>query len=189
MKLASGLVLFPLHIPGFISCHAAFTIVPSPSRMLCSRNTTKLFFQNSSRSSTSRMTSPLRHLTVDPDEAAIALVIENRSEKAITALRWRWLKSDASGNIRNNTCSSDSYMVDVFRAVVEPGSRRLISRSANLDESIIDHVLAGGGVVGAKVTGLRPFLENVAERRLKLISSCLPTEKSPALIPKNTLWN
>ena len=90
-------------------------------------------------------------------------MIENRSEKAITALRWRWLKSDASGNIRNNTCSSDSYMVDVFRAVVEPGSRRLISPSANLDESIIDHVLAGGGVVGAKVTGLRPFLENVAE--------------------------
>ena len=108
-------------------------------------------------------TSPLHHLAVDAEEAAIALVIENRSEKAITALRWRWQKADASGNIRNSTCSSDSYNVDVFRAIVKPGSRRLISPSANLDESILDHVLAGGGVIGSKFSSSRPFLENVDE--------------------------
>jgi hypothetical protein len=141
-----------------------FKIVPSPCPdLVLTRYDATLFPQFKPIFDKQDETSPLRHLAVDPEEAALALVLENRSAKAITALRWRWLKADASGSIRNNTCSSDSYTVDVFRAVVEPGSRRLISPSANLDEATIDHVLRGGGLVGSKVRGARPFLENVAE--------------------------
>ncbi len=166
MKFASSLDhLFPLHIPGFIiQAVPQLSIVPSPSPdVVLTQYDGTLFPKFKPIFNKQDETSPLRHLAVDPEEAAIALVIENRSEKAITALRWRWQKSDASGNVRNNTCSSDSYRVDVFRAVVEAGSRRLISPSANLDESIIDHVLAGGGVIGAKVTDRYFSFENVAE--------------------------
>jgi hypothetical protein len=106
--------------------------------------------------------SPLRHLALSPEDAAVALVLENRSEKAITALRWRWQKMDASGKVRSNACSSDSYIVDAFRAVAEPGSRRLLGSSANLDEAIIEHVLHGGGVTSARGGG-SSFLENVDE--------------------------
>ncbi len=95
--------------------------------------------------------SPLRHLARDPEEAKTAVVLENRSEKAITALRYRWKETDDAGKRHPQTVSSDSYTVDVYRAVAEPGSRRLITRSGSVDEGLIDHVLAGHGMVGCHV--------------------------------------
>lgn len=95
--------------------------------------------------------SPLRLLALDPEEASAAIVLENRSERAVTALRYRWGTIDESGKHRSRTVSSDSYMVDIYSAVAEPGSRHLISPSGSVDEASIDHVHAGGGLIGARV--------------------------------------
>jgi hypothetical protein len=90
-------------------------------------------------------------LARDPEEASSAIVFENRSERAVTALRCRWRTTDESGKHNSHTFSSDSYMVDVYSAVAEPGTRHLISPSGSVDEATIDRVHAGGGVMGARV--------------------------------------
>ena len=92
--------------------------------------------------------SPLSFLAQDPQEASTALILENRSGKAITALRYRWLSTDASGKQRPHTCSSDSYMTDVYQPVLAGGTRMLITRSGGVNESTIDHLLAGRGGIG-----------------------------------------
>jgi len=89
------------------------------------------------------------------------VVLENRSVKAITGLAYRWVTVDQSGRSQPRTVFSDSYMVDVYQAVAEPGSRLLITPSGMLHETLIDHVLGGGGFIGVR-TGLRS-LENFAE--------------------------
>jgi len=91
--------------------------------------------------------SPLRYFARDPAELPLTLVLENRSEKAITGLSYRWRKLDRSGKVRNHTVSSDSYRIDTFRAVAEPGSRHLIGPSGRLDEAMLEHVQAGGGFI------------------------------------------
>jgi hypothetical protein len=101
--------------------------------------------------------SPLRYFTRDPAEIPHTLVLENRSDKAITGLRYHWRKLDASGKVRNHMVSSDSYFVDVFRPVAAPGSRHLIGPSGSIDEAMLDHVQAGGGFIGGKISGtMRP---------------------------------
>jgi len=91
--------------------------------------------------------SPLHHFARDPAELPLTIVLENRSEKAITGLSYRWRKLDKSGKVRNQTVSTDSYRVEVFRAVAEPGSRHLIGPSGSLDEAMLAHVQAGGGFI------------------------------------------
>ena len=93
--------------------------------------------------------SPLRFLSLGPEEAATALVLENRAAKAVTALRCRWITTDSSGKQRIHIASSDSYMVDAYRPVIGPGARQLITRSGRVDEDLIDHLLAGGGCIGS----------------------------------------
>lgn len=88
--------------------------------------------------------SPLRHFARDPAEAAVSIVLENRSDKAITAWRFRWRRTDQAGKLRSSTASGDSYMTDVFRAVAEPGSRHLVGPSGTLDKRNIEHALGGG---------------------------------------------
>jgi hypothetical protein len=107
------------------------------------------------------------NLARDPEEASVAVILENRSAKAITALRYRWVVSDAAGNQRTLARSCDSYMVDVYRAVAEPGSRHLISPSGSVDEALIDHVLAGGGMMGGRC-GSEPSLANVVEGNFEI---------------------
>lgn len=111
--------------------------------------------------------SRLTYLARDPEEASVAVVLENRSDKAITGLRYRWVLTDAAGNQRTHTVSSDSYLVDVFRAVAEPGSRRLISPSGSVDEALIDHVLAGGGIMGASCRS-EPSSAEIVERTFEI---------------------
>jgi hypothetical protein len=65
--------------------------------------------------------SPLRYFARDPAEIPTTLVLENRSEKVITGLSYRWRKLDRSWKVRNQTVTSDSYQVDMFRAVAAPG--------------------------------------------------------------------
>jgi hypothetical protein len=94
----------------------------------------------------------LRHLAFDPDEASAAIVLDNQSAKAVSALRYRWGITDESGKQIDRTTSSDSYMVDVYRAVAVPGSRHLISPTKNVDDALIEHVRAGGGLIGASLS-------------------------------------
>jgi hypothetical protein len=105
----------------------------------------------------------LRPFARDPAEIPLTLVLENRSQKAITALSYRWRKLDKSGNVRNQTVSSDSYRVDVFRAIAEPGSRHLIGPSGILDEAMLDHALAGGSFIGGKIAGTMSPLPKIVE--------------------------
>jgi hypothetical protein len=91
--------------------------------------------------------SPLFHLARNPQEASVAVVLENRSEKPITGWRFRWEMLDVTGKRRTNTLSNDSYAVDMDRAIAEPGSRHLISTSGSIDETLIEHALSGGGFV------------------------------------------
>ncbi|WP_263385915.1 hypothetical protein [Granulicella arctica] len=96
--------------------------------------------------------SPLRHFAQDPEAAETAIVIENQSEKEITALRYRWVFVDAEGKNRKKTSSSDSYAVDVYRPVMSPGSRLLVTQAGSVDEALINRVLAGGGIMAAGST-------------------------------------
>jgi len=94
----------------------------------------------------------LRYFVRDPAELPLTLVLENRYDKAITGLSYRWRKLDRSGKVRNKTVSTDSYRVDVFRAVAEPGSRHLIGPSGSLDQAMLAHVQAGGGFITGLVS-------------------------------------
>jgi hypothetical protein len=91
--------------------------------------------------------SRLHFLHKSHEDAETSVVLENRSEKAITALRCRWIKLDGLGKSQNHLASNDAYTFDTGLPVLAPGARQLISLSGNIDESIIDHVLAGGGCI------------------------------------------
>lgn len=156
-KIQVGLFMRPI-IPGVLRLH----ILPSPSAdVVLTRYEEAAFPTFSQLFEPPSASSPLRHLARDREEAPSAIVLENRSEKAITGLRCRWRMTDESGQHRTNTVSSDSYMVDVYRAVAEPGSRHLITPSGSLDETLIDHVRSGGGLMGASVS--RPSLAQIVE--------------------------
>jgi hypothetical protein len=105
--------------------------------------------------------SPMRHLARDPEEASVAIVLENRSEKPITAWRFQWHMTDASGRHRTQTASGDSYAVDVFRPVAEPGSRHLITPSASISQAMLSHILAGGGFISSGCTTSRSLADVV----------------------------
>jgi hypothetical protein len=91
--------------------------------------------------------SPLRHFAQTPESAATALVVQNQSEKDITALRYRWTFVDAGGSDRTHVASMDSYAVDVYRPVLSPGTRLLVTETESIAETTINHVLAGGGMI------------------------------------------
>ena len=62
-----------------------------------------------------------------PEEATGAVVIENGSEKDITALRYRWIMTLDARDVRASTVSSDSYRADVYRPVLKRQDRMLVS--------------------------------------------------------------
>jgi len=105
--------------------------------------------------------SPLFQLARPPEEAAVAVVLENRAYKAITAWRFRWQLTDSSGNQRPGTVSDDSYKVDVFRPVAEPASRHLITPSGCISETWLEHIQSGGGFIGGSVAGTSSFSDLV----------------------------
>ena len=107
--------------------------------------------------------SPLRHFVRDPAEIPLTLVLENRSEKAVTGLSYRWRKLDGAGKIHNHTASSDSYFVDVFRAVAEPGSRHLIGPSGSLDEAMLEQVLVGRSCIQVRTGGSHKSQSEIVE--------------------------
>jgi len=101
-------------------------ILPSPTpAVILNRYEKSLFPDFDQLFETPSPSSPMRHLAREPEEASVAIVFENRSEKPITAWRYQWQITDVSGGRRAHTASGDSYTVDVFRPVAEPGSRSL----------------------------------------------------------------
>jgi len=52
--------------------------------------------------------SPWHQLALDPKEAPLAVVLENRSEKAITALRYRFVMTEESGKQRTHRLSGEA---------------------------------------------------------------------------------
>lgn len=94
---------------------------------------------------------PLRFLVREPEEANTAVVMQNSSERDITALRYNWFITDEEGSEREHIASADSYMVNVYHPVLGRGDRKLIMRSTAVDESLLDHVLRGGGVIGSGI--------------------------------------
>src|SRR5882762_5638677 len=77
--------------------------------------------------------SPLQRIADDPSDFSTAIIFENRSDKEITALRYCWSMRDSNGKTRTRSASSDSYKVDVYRPVVLPQSKQLLSISGRLD--------------------------------------------------------
>jgi hypothetical protein len=99
--------------------------------------------------------SPLRFLALNRAEAPTAIVLENRSGKALTARCCRWIRTGAFGKQKPHTFSSDSHTVDVYRPIVEAGTRRIMTQSGEADETIIDRMAAGGGVVAGGSSRVR----------------------------------
>ena len=125
-----------------------FNIIPSPtSAVVLNRYEKSLFPEFATLFETPAPSFPLRHFARDPQEASIALILENRSENPITAWRFKWQMIDASGQSRSSTSSSDSYAVDIFRPVALPGSRHLITPSGSVSQASLNLILAGSGFV------------------------------------------
>ncbi len=95
----------------------------------------------------------LRALANFFDQVAEIVVLENRAQKAVTALCSRWTLVEVDGTSRTHQSRSDSYLLHPLRPVLEADGRILLSPSNTLTESLVRHVLAGGGFLGA---GNRP---------------------------------
>jgi hypothetical protein len=127
-----------------------FKILPSPSRYILLHHYCKEVFPVFNRLFETRSPSPvLRSSARDPREADIAVILENRSEKPITAWRFGWQFVDALNQQSNGTTSGDSYGVDRFRPIADPASRHLITPSACVSESTVHRILSGAGIVAS----------------------------------------
>ncbi len=81
--------------------------------------------------------------------------MENRGERDITALCYRWVTTTKNGETLPHTFSSDSYAVSVYHPVLKANDRKLITSRITVDESLIAHVLHGGGCIGGGVGSTR----------------------------------
>lgn len=128
-----------------------FNIAPSPSEEVILTGYDGTTFPEFRKLFEAFPESPqLAFLCRPPHEASLSLVLENRATKAITALAYRWVSTDPRGEQHTRTCYSDSYQVDVYSPVVKPNSKQLVTPSGMLSETLIDHVVKGGGVMGTK---------------------------------------
>src|SRR4051812_1362111 len=94
----------------------------------------------------------LKMFTLRPDWASWSLVLENSSDRDITALRYQWKFTSADGQMRTSRTSSDSYFV-AYQPILKAHDRMLISYKASYAESVLDHVLSGGGCIGGGISG------------------------------------
>jgi hypothetical protein len=129
-----------------------FAISPSPThQVVFSRYDAALFPKFKSVFEQVRDQGAFNLLAQPPEEAARALAMENRGDKDVTALRYDWVMTNSDGNVTKRTVSYDSYLLEEYHAVLPAKGRKLISRLGAVDESLIDHVLAGGGVIAGSV--------------------------------------
>jgi hypothetical protein len=145
-----------------------FDILPSPTPLIVLHRYEKDSFPVFSQIfETLSPSSSLRHFARDPQEALVAVVLENQSEKPITAWRFRWQFTAVSGRQRSETLSGDSYASAVFRPIADPSSRHLITPSGCLSESILNRALSGAGVLGGSIARQQTIAE-LAEVILKI---------------------
>lgn len=124
-------------------------VVPSPTPAVALRRYEKALFPVFDQLfETPSPSSPIRYLALDPQEASFALILENQSEKPISAWSFHWQMTDATGKQRSHTMFSDSYEAAIFRPVADTGSRHLISPSRSVSETILNHVIEGGAFIG-----------------------------------------
>ena len=140
------------------------SVVPSPTPSVALRRYEKCLcpvfdqlFETPSPSS------PVRHLARDRQEASFALILENQSEKPISAWSFHWQMTDTTGKQRSHTMYGDSYETAIFRPVADTGSRHLISPSGSVSETILDHVIEGGGWIGGSSFTTNRTLSEIVE--------------------------
>jgi hypothetical protein len=109
-----------------------------------------------------------QRLAQGPEEANTSVVMENRADKDITALRYYWAVTDENGSEKKHTASSDSYTADVYDPVLRAGDRKLICRRNTVDESLIEHVLGGGSTISVSFESRREPPVNVSSLRLDI---------------------
>jgi len=110
---------------------------------------------------------PLQSLAQHAEEADRSAVMENRGERDITALCYRWVTTTENGEPLRHTFSSDSYGASVYHPVLKSQDRKLITRSMTVDESLIVHVLHGGGCMSGSVGSTRR-IDGVVSLRLEI---------------------
>jgi hypothetical protein len=108
-----------------------------------------------------------RFLGQPPEEAARSAVMENRGARDITALCYRWVTTAENGEALRRTFYSDSYAVSVYRPVLKAKDRKLITPRTTVDESLIAHMLHGGGCIGGG-SGSTPSFDGVVSLRLEI---------------------
>ena len=111
--------------------------------------------------------SPLKFLTQPAEEADRSAVMENRSERDITALCYHWVTTTQNGETLPHAFFCDSYAASVYHPVLKAGDRKLITRSMTVDESLIVHVLHGGGCMSGSV-GSRRRVDGEVSFRLEI---------------------
>ena len=123
-----------------------FTITPSPSEEVVltpyDKNAYPKFAQLFEPMDES---SRLRLLAIDPKQAATAIIVENRSARAITGLRLRWEIRNISGRNSRSILVKDSYVSGPIKPVTEPRSLLLVTQSGYLEEGLIEQVRTGTG--------------------------------------------
>lgn len=140
-----------------------FDILPSPTAaIVLNRYEKHLFPIFDEVFETPSPSAPIFHIARALQEAAVAVVLQNRADKAITAWRFRWQLTDSFGNQRPMTMSGDSYSVDVFRPVAEPASWHLVTPSGCVSEALLEHMRSGGGLMGVSV-GTTPSFSDLAQ--------------------------
>jgi hypothetical protein len=139
-------------------------VVPSPTPSLALRRYEKSLFPVFDQLfETPSPSSPMRHLALDPQEASFALILENQSEKPISAWSFHWQMTDTTGKQRSHTMNNDSYEAAIFRPVADTGSRHLISPSRGVSEAFLNHVIEGGGFIGGSSFTTNRSLSEIAE--------------------------
>lgn len=129
-----------------------FDILPSPTAAIVLNRYEKLLFPIFDELfETPSPSSPIFHIARALQEAAVAVVLENRADKAITAWRFQWQLTDSLGKQCPVTMSGDSYAVDVFHPVAEPASRHLVTPSGCVSDAFLEHIQSGGGLVRGSV--------------------------------------
>jgi hypothetical protein len=109
-----------------------------------------------------------QRLAQGPDEANTSVVMENRANKDVTALRYYWVVTDENGSEKKHGASSDSYTADVYDPVLRAGDRKLICRRNTVDESLVEHVLGGGGTISVRFESRREPPVSVSSLRLEI---------------------
>ena len=105
----------------------------------------------------------LQHLARPNEESGLALVLHNVADRPLAALQYVWTTTDEKGQTRTRRHSSHSYNVSVYRPVIPAGNRLLITPETMVEESVLEHVRKGGGILGSgggsRMRGGAPIVE------------------------------